>query len=76
MAETPALYEDQYEIKAGRWRKSTNELVLTLNADRRISDYTLYAMGSAGSGRPEKILQRMQRTRRQTWPTDYGSLYL
>ena len=55
MAETPALYEDQYDVKAGRWPEKYNELVLTLNADGSVSDYALYAMGLRDQAELDKI---------------------
>lgn len=45
MAEEPSLYEDQYDVKAGRWPESYNEAVLVLNSDGSISDYALYMLG-------------------------------
>ena len=62
MAETPALYEDQYDVKAGRWPEKYNELVLTLNADGSVSDYALYAMGLRDQAELDKILRRTRRS--------------
>ncbi|MBQ9827168.1 MAG: ABC transporter ATP-binding protein/permease [Lachnospiraceae bacterium] len=45
MPENRELYEDQYELKAGRWPENYNELVLVLTADGKVSDMTLYFMG-------------------------------
>jgi len=73
MAETPALYEDQYDIKAGRWPEKYNELVLTLNADGSISDYTLYAMGLRDQAELDKILQQYAQNQKIDLPTDYGT---
>ena len=42
---TPALYEDQYEVKAGRWPEAADELVLVLSSDGTISDQLEYTMG-------------------------------
>ncbi|MGC4020204.1 MAG: ABC transporter permease [Muricomes sp.] len=39
------IYDYQYEIKAGRWPKSYDEMVVVLMPDGSISDYALYAMG-------------------------------
>ncbi|WP_296879075.1 ABC transporter ATP-binding protein, partial [Thomasclavelia sp.] len=39
------LYQDQYEIKAGRWPKSYNECVLVLSKSGGVSDFMLYALG-------------------------------
>ena len=73
MAETPALYEDQYDVKAGRWPEKYNELVLTLNADGSISDYTLYAMGLRDQAELDKILQQYAQNQKIDLPTDYGT---
>ena len=73
MAETPALYENQYDIKAGRWPEKYNELVLTLNADGSISDYTLYAMGLRDQAELDKILQQYAKNQKIDLPTDYGT---
>ena len=73
MAETPALYEDQYDIKAGRWPEKYNELVLTLNADGSVSDYSLYAMGLRDQAELDKILQQYAKNQKIDLPTDYGT---
>ncbi|MCL2696211.1 MAG: ATP-binding cassette domain-containing protein, partial [Clostridiales bacterium] len=39
------LYENQYDVMAGRWPQSYNEAVLVLSAGGRITDYSLYTMG-------------------------------
>ena len=68
MAETPALYEDQYDVKAGRWPEKYNELVLTLNADGSVSDYALYAMGLRDQPSWTRSYSSMRRTRRSICP--------
>ena len=73
MAETPALYEDQYDVKAGRWPEKYNELVLTLNADGSVSDYALYAMGLRNQAELDKILQQYAQNQKIDLPTDYGT---
>ena len=45
MPSDPALYEDQYDIKAGRWPESYNECVLVLTSSGSISDFMLYTLG-------------------------------
>lgn len=39
-----SLYENQYEVKAGRWPKSYNECVLVLSKSGNISDLVMYAL--------------------------------
>ena len=40
-----ALYENQYDIRAGRWPEAYDELVLVLSRRGTISDFMSYAMG-------------------------------
>ena len=37
--------ESQYDLVAGNWPKEYNELVIILNSNNEISDYTLYSLG-------------------------------
>lgn len=37
--------ENQYDLVAGNWPKEYNELVIILNSNNEISDYTLYSLG-------------------------------
>ena len=39
-----SLYKDQYDVKAGRWPESYDELVLVLSGTGRITDYMAYIM--------------------------------
>lgn len=39
-----ALYEDQYDVKAGRWPKGYDECVLVLSRGGRMSDLLLYTL--------------------------------
>ena len=73
MAETPALYEDQYDVKAGRWPEKYNELVLVLSAKGSISDYALYAMGMRDQAELDKILQQYANNQLVDLPDDYGT---
>ena len=73
LAETPALYEDQYDIKAGRWPEKYNELVLVLNADGSISDYALYTMGLRDQAELDKALQQYAQNQNIELPSDYGT---
>ena len=45
MPENTALFEDQYEVKAGRWPEAWNECVLVLSPRGSISDFMLYTLG-------------------------------
>ena len=73
MAETPELYQDQYDVKAGRWPEKYNELVLVLNADGSVSDYALYTMGLRDQAELDKILQQYAQNQNLDLPEDYGT---
>lgn len=45
MPQDADLYEDQYDVKAGRWPENYNECVLVLSSDERISDFLPYILG-------------------------------
>lgn len=45
MPECKALYEKQYDVKAGRWPEKETECVLVLTGNGDISDFMLYTLG-------------------------------
>ncbi len=45
LPEDADLYKDSYDIKAGKWPESADELVLVLSSDGSISDVLLYEIG-------------------------------
>ena len=73
MAEEPSLYEDQYDVKAGRWPESYNEAVLVLNSDGSISDYTLYILGIEDDSVMMRFLQEYAKNKDTQAPTGYGT---
>ena len=73
MAEEPSLYEDQYDVKAGRWPKSYNEAVLVLNSDGSISDYALYILGIEDDSVMMRFLQEYAKNKNTKAPTGYGT---
>ncbi len=54
------LYEQQYDIKAGHWPESSNELVLVLSRDGGISDLMLYALGLGDHDELEEMIKAAQ----------------
>lgn len=50
----PNLYEKNYNVLAGRWPSSYDELVLVVNSNEQVSDLLLYSMGLKD---PEKLDQ-------------------
>ena len=45
MLDNEELLHSQYDLVAGSWPTNYNEVVLIVNEDNEISDYTLYALG-------------------------------
>ena len=45
MLDNEELLHSQYDVIAGTWPKAYNEVVLIVNDDDEISDYTLYSLG-------------------------------
>ena len=73
MAEEPSLYEDQYDVKAGRWPESYNEAVIVLNSDGSISDYALYILGIEDDSVMMRFLQEYAKNKNTQAPTGYGT---
>ena len=53
------LLKSQYNLVAGRWAEKYNEVVLILDADGYISDYTLYALGILDQDELEREYKKM-----------------
>lgn len=74
------LLESQYEILSGTWPKAYNEVVLMVDRDNRISDYTLYALGVKDTSELKSILQQLMNgqeadvSETQTTEYDYEEL--
>lgn len=45
MPSDPNLYQDQYDVVAGTWPQSYNDIVLVLTPNGKVSDFVLYTMG-------------------------------
>ena len=45
MLDNEELLHSQYDLVAGNWPTNYNEVVLIVNENNEISDYTLYALG-------------------------------
>ena len=71
MAETPALYEDQYDVKAGRWPEAYNECVLVLDATGSVTDYALYALGMRDNAELDKMIQQFAQNQNVDVPDDF-----
>lgn len=57
MPEHDSLYMDRYDVKAGRWPESSDECILVLTSDGKISDYLLYILGKRDPGKVEAYMK-------------------
>lgn len=52
------LLEKQYEVIAGKMPESYNEVVIIVNKNNQISDYTLYSLGLKDSDELEEMMEK------------------
>lgn len=72
-AEMPAdrsLFENQYDVKAGRWPESYNEVVLVLTGTGAMSDYMLYTLGLRDASELDTMVRQFANEEEVTTPTD------
>ena len=67
MPSDPDLYQDQYDVVAGTWPQSYNDIVLVLTPNGKVSDFMLYTMGL----RDHSELDDMVRAFKLVAATDY-----
>ncbi len=58
MPENTNLFENQYDIKAGRWATNYNEVVLVLTDNGNISDMLMYSLGLRDFKELDKIVNQ------------------
>lgn len=58
MPENTALYQNQYDVKAGRWPSQYNECVIVLTSGGNISDFMLYTLGLRDSVELDDMIER------------------
>lgn len=73
MPENTGLYEDQYDIKAGRWPETYNECVLVLTSGGSVSDLMLYTLGLRDSVELEEMIQQFIDEETVETPDNMGS---
>ena len=61
MLDNEDLLKSQYDIVAGNWPKSYNEVALVVDKDNQISDYTLYSLGLKDQKELEKKWNAVKR---------------
>ena len=55
------LYTDQYDIKAGRWPQSYNEVVVVLTNKGNVSDFMLYSLGLRDPKELDKMIEQFSK---------------
>ncbi len=58
MIDNQELLESQYDVIAGHWPKSFNEVVLVATEDYEITDVTLYALGLKDSSELKDLMEK------------------
>ena len=61
MLDNEELLHSQYNLLAGTWPKNYNEVVLIVNDNNEVSDYTLYSLGLKDQNELEKKFKAMQK---------------
>ena len=51
MLDNDTLLKQQYDVLAGHWPENKNEVVLVVDKNNEISDFTLYTLGLKGTER-------------------------
>ena len=65
------MLDDQMEVVAGSWPKAADEAVLVLDANGRISDYTLYSLGFYDTEAMNDMMSQMLGGKEVEVPDDY-----
>jgi ABC-type lipoprotein export system ATPase subunit len=70
MPENAELYENQYEVKAGRWPENYNECVLVLTQNGSVSDFLLYTLGLRDTVELDEMIRQFLNDETVTAPSD------
>lgn len=68
MPEESSLYMEQYDIKAGRWPKNSQEGVLVLTQNGNISDFMLYTLGLRDFSELDQMIEQFSKEEDVTVP--------
>lgn len=72
MPNHPSLYQDQYDIKAGKWPESYNECVLVLTKNGNINDFMLYTLGLRDFSELDKMVEQFSKEEEVKVPDNVG----
>ncbi len=67
------LYENEYDIKVGRWPEDYNELVLVLSSRGTISDFMLYSLGLRNGSELDTMVREFADSEDIDTPDDIGN---
>ena len=73
MPKTESLYENQYDVKAGRWPQNYDECVLVLTSDGGISDFLLYTLGLRDQLELDEMIREFINEEDVNTPADIGN---
>lgn len=73
MPENIDLFENQYDVKAGRWPEKYNECVLVLTSSGKISDFMLYTLGLRDHEELDKMVEQFSAEEDVEVPENMGS---
>ena len=59
------MRDDEYKLVDGTWPKAYNEVVLAVDSNKEISDYTLYSLGLMDQEELAKNFKALQNKRRK-----------
>ncbi|WP_417295100.1 ATP-binding cassette domain-containing protein [Ellagibacter isourolithinifaciens] len=74
MPSDPDLYQDQYDVVAGTWPQSYNDVVLVLTPNGKVSDFMLYTMGLRDHSELDDMVRASANEEEVNAPDDYMTL--
>lgn len=73
MPSNAKLYEEQYDMKAGKWPENYNECVLVLTKNGNVNDFMLYTLGLRDYSELDKMIQQFSKEEAVDVPKDIQS---
>ncbi|MEG0365908.1 MAG: FtsX-like permease family protein, partial [Coprobacillus sp.] len=73
MPSNPNLYQEQYDMKAGKWPENYNECVLVLTKNGNINDFMLYTLGLRDFDELDQMIQQFSKEEAVEVPNDIQS---
>ncbi len=73
MPQDASLYENQYDVKAGKWPTNYNECVLVLTSKGNISDFLLYTLGLRDYSELDQLVTQFSNGEEVDTPNNLGS---